>query len=252
LLNRYAYVMNKPVSDIDPTGQACHGLMRAVGACDEFMDNGVDFGWNWNGFDVMNIPVVTTTYTWVPPQLVTIEGGLPGGGVSLVEFYFEGYWTTGTQVGAGIDLTASIGVSGSLLSSVGSALDNAYGNALGTVGKVFRGRPPGQSLGACVAQNVNLLTTGSTNGSITTAVDLAVTGMAGLALTHLTFLGMPASQGLTVLLGFMGGITPESAGVGALTVAAGVTGVAAATAGGIGIGAMLGSGANCVSQGVAP
>jgi hypothetical protein len=46
-------------------------------------------------FDLMNVPVVTQS--WVPPQLVGINGTTPTG-FAVADYYFEGYWTT-TQVG---------------------------------------------------------------------------------------------------------------------------------------------------------
>jgi hypothetical protein len=75
---------------------------------------------------------------------------------------------------------------------------------------------------------------------------------AGTALTHLTFLGMPASQGLTTLLGFMAGVMPDTPAVASLTVAVNTAGVGVAVAGGAGLGLLFGSAANCASQGVAP
>jgi len=77
-------------------------------------------------------------------------------------------------------------------------------------------------------------------------------GAAGTALTHFTFLGMPASQGLTTLLGFMAGVMPGTPAVAGLTVAVNAAGVGAAVAGGAGLGLSLGSAANCASKGVAP
>jgi RHS repeat-associated protein len=56
--NRYAYVMNNPVSFTDPTGLACYPLERAMtGSCAGFMSEGVDFLGNANEFDLMNIPI---------------------------------------------------------------------------------------------------------------------------------------------------------------------------------------------------
>ena len=51
--NRYAYVMNNPLSYVDPTGLACYALEIAIsGSCGPFMNNGVNFGGNWNSFDL--------------------------------------------------------------------------------------------------------------------------------------------------------------------------------------------------------
>ena len=49
--NRYAYVMNNPLSFIDPTGLACWPFEKQrFGTCAPFMNNGVNFGANWNLF----------------------------------------------------------------------------------------------------------------------------------------------------------------------------------------------------------
>jgi RHS repeat-associated protein len=247
-LNRYAYVMNNPASNIDPTGQACYGLMRALGACDAFMDNALGFGWNWNEFDLMNIPVVTTSYIWVPPSEVdlTIDGAVYPGQMS------PGYWTTGTQGGAGIDLTAFIGVSGSLLSSVGSALDSAYGNALGALGKVFPGgRLPGQSYVGCVDQNINLTTFGLVSNSTKTLA----AGLTGLLLTAVP---SPAAgfslgeYGLFAATGILGPLVVPGFDLPAalLATSTGAYGLAGATGGAIGL--FLGSAANCAAERVGP
>jgi RHS repeat-associated protein len=52
--NRYAYVANSPLSNIDPTGLACYPLERAVwGSCAPFMGNGVNLGAAWDEFDIL-------------------------------------------------------------------------------------------------------------------------------------------------------------------------------------------------------
>ena len=51
--NQYAYATN-PNSYIDPSGLACYPLERALtGSCAPFMNNGVNFGGNWNVFGVI-------------------------------------------------------------------------------------------------------------------------------------------------------------------------------------------------------
>jgi RHS repeat-associated protein len=71
--NRYAYVLDNPVSFIDPTGLACWPFERVMfGSCAGFMNNGVYFGAGWNEFYVANIPVVpygTTTQVGPDGQL---------------------------------------------------------------------------------------------------------------------------------------------------------------------------------------
>jgi len=61
--NRYAYVMNNPLSFIDPTGLACYPLEKQMfGSCAGFMNNGVSFLGNANEFDLSNVPVTISTY----------------------------------------------------------------------------------------------------------------------------------------------------------------------------------------------
>lgn len=102
--NRYAYVMNSPLSFIDPTGLACYPLERAMfGSCAGFEGNGVSFGESSNEFDLMSIPIVTTAWGWVANS--------PGSGVSapfnlmVSNTQVLAYWGQVTmQVGTGFDL----------------------------------------------------------------------------------------------------------------------------------------------------
>ena len=51
--NQYAYVNNNPMSYVDPSGLACQPLEKKMfGTCTPFMNNGVNFGFNWNEFDL--------------------------------------------------------------------------------------------------------------------------------------------------------------------------------------------------------
>jgi hypothetical protein len=101
-LNRYAYVMNNPASNIDPTGQACYGFMRALGACDAFMDNALGFGWNWNEFDLMSVPVYGSQ-TWVQGDVAwyLVGAGQVGWGSDLLSL-LQSSLTTGGSVGGGL------------------------------------------------------------------------------------------------------------------------------------------------------
>ena len=117
--NQYAYPSD-PNDSIDPSGLACYPLERAMfGSCAGFMNNGVNFGSDWNEFDVMNIPVVTTTLTYIPPTLTypptlyDTEGNeIPDPLYTL--FQTTGGWqTTTTIVGSGFDLFSGNSGSGS-------------------------------------------------------------------------------------------------------------------------------------------
>ncbi len=112
--NRYAYVANSPLSNIDPTGLACYPLERAIwGSCAPFMGNGVNFGAGWNEFDVMNIPVTTGdggswqyVRTTGPSSTMQFTGmpGLPDGDYSVTSSILMAVWVPGTVIGNGFDL----------------------------------------------------------------------------------------------------------------------------------------------------
>ena len=62
--NRYSYVSNYPLTSVDPSGLACYPIERALtGSCAAFMDNGVNFGSNWNEFDLLENPI--PVFGWV-------------------------------------------------------------------------------------------------------------------------------------------------------------------------------------------
>jgi RHS repeat-associated protein len=69
--NRYAYVNNSPLSNVDPLGLACWPLEKAMwGSCDYFaMLEGAQFGSNWNEFQ---------QFTIAPPGAVFVDGGCWG------------------------------------------------------------------------------------------------------------------------------------------------------------------------------
>ena len=64
--NRYAYVANRPMNSVDPSGLACYPLERQLtGSCAGGLnDEGAQFGSNWNEFDLFNIPVIGSGFFW--------------------------------------------------------------------------------------------------------------------------------------------------------------------------------------------
>ena len=105
--NRYAFVNNSPLNSIDPSGMACYPLERQIfGSCAGFMDNGVDFGGNWNEFAVMSIPAITPNSAYNPPSYwmyTTITFDSEGNQIGD-PFYTFGVQTGGWQnLGNGLD-----------------------------------------------------------------------------------------------------------------------------------------------------
>ncbi len=72
--NRYAYVNNMPLNNIDPLGLACWPLEKYnFGTCAGFMNNGVNYGANWDWFTILQIilgqgqtAVVTSRLNGIP------------------------------------------------------------------------------------------------------------------------------------------------------------------------------------------
>jgi RHS repeat-associated protein len=258
-LNRYAYALNNPTSLTDPAGlgQCPPGVPSSMCVNGTYYppagaytppNQPSGFSNGWDEFELLNIPLVTTSYTWVQPSEVDtyIMGESPSGlpvtiniNIGLID---SGYWSTSTtQAGTAFDLI------GPLMNNAATALDNAYGAALSAAGQVFRGRPPGQSFAACVGQNMSLTFTGKPNSPIRTTVTSGITAVTGLLLGGPSFGGVTLAElGTYTAAYFTGATIPEAIGAGL------VVSDAALGAGLIGLGPLVGSAANCASVGVAP
>jgi RHS repeat-associated protein len=61
--NRYAYVVNSPLANVDPSGLACYGLeIKLTGGCGAFLGNGIQWGGSWNEFYVLNAAFTPTAW----------------------------------------------------------------------------------------------------------------------------------------------------------------------------------------------
>ncbi len=123
-------------------------------------------------------------------------------------------------------------------------------DVVGTLGQFFRGRPPGQSFGACVAQNVSLTLTGSTHNSKVISMIVGVSGIAG---SMLTFIKAPGGDApLSFAIAFSAVRIVGVTDLQLLQSAPKLASQGVAVLGGAGIGLLLGSGVNCASESVNP
>jgi RHS repeat-associated protein len=260
-LNRYAYVLNNPTTLTDPLGlqsDPCErNPNRLICGNDAFphpQPPGI-FAPGLDEFDLALLGLLpgTATPTGLCPAQFQSCVQTPGG---LIGFNNAGVGTPfGFDPETGAVVTQTINgvvfVNQSFFDNLGTNLGTAYGNALGFLGKFFRGRPPGVSFGACMAQNVNLLTTGSANKSITRFVGLGATGIAGAALGLLQIGTASGPTTLTQLLTYVGAYY-TNATIAQAVAAGAVANEAALGVAAIGLAPLVGSAANCASVGVAP
>jgi RHS repeat-associated protein len=102
--NQYAYVTN-PMSNVDPSGLACYPLERALtGGCGAFMDNGVDFGSNWDEFYLMYSDIVVTGPKWVPFPLNQAGPNMYWQDGYANTWLSDGYYLGWGPIGGGLDL----------------------------------------------------------------------------------------------------------------------------------------------------
>src|SRR3989454_8008391 len=250
-LNRYAYVLNNPTNLIDLLGlqEPC---TVANGCRDPHVVShepglALSFG--------------NCTLDYVPINCGALLQAIGAGITNVQPIGISGNTITATTVectwSESTGRVCTSGVATFTLPDLGTALDNAYGKALGALGQFFRGRPKGQSFGACVGANASLTLTGSTDSPIATTVAAVVPVVVSTALLtqRTTVFGRQVS-----LYQYLAAITAVSARAfsGGLISVSGAISVGKTTARGIliagaaGAGLIIGSVANCASEGVSP
>jgi RHS repeat-associated protein len=254
-LNRYAYVLNNPTSLTDPAYATSHAECPSP-PCDPIFGCTCDpsdpsCGSVWGGAGGGGgFPI--------PPPIPLPGGpsGVPGnadfgGTITCTQSSstIGGVSYPGGPITCTITLSSGLSLPNININDLLAALNSAYGAGLGKAGQVFRGRPPGQSFDACIAQNARGMIGAS-----------AVTAMVGLEsyLKQVPVGGgtLPASfvwlaRGMGAVAGAMG-VPGSEAGAGYILGAAACLSNAGAVLGSAGFGVLVGSAANCMSEGVNP
>src|SRR2546427_5805228 len=157
-LNRYAYVLNNPTNLIDPRGlqEPCtvangcrdpHVVSHERGLAPSFGNCTLDY-----------VPINCGALLQAIGAGITNVNPILVSGNTITATTVECTWSESTG------RVCTSGVATFTLPDLGTALDNAYGKALGALGQFFRGRPPGQRVGACVQNNVSRTTFGKVSG----------------------------------------------------------------------------------------
>jgi RHS repeat-associated protein len=262
-LNRYVYVMNNPTSLVDPwglcdpqSGMPCHPVNEPA-SNDPFAAAG------WDPLDLLisgaSSSEATITYEYeaeeIPPDLVQV---VITSGDSIIDYYSTINVTvaeveTGVVINAPTNEFAPLAIS---LGQAGQTISGAYGTALGALGKVFRGRPPGQSFGACVANNMSLMGVDPRKAlNVGNQLSLVVTAAVSTSPAQWTtpgggLVGGMLASGIGTNLGSAIGLGSFGATMLGRLAAGGAVGVAVAADALISLTA--GSAINCASEGVAP
>ena len=249
-LNRYAYVLNNPTTLIDPLGlqEPCtvasgcrdpHVVSHEPGLAPSFGNCTLDY---------------------VPINCGALLRAIGAGITNVNPIFISGNTITATTVectwSESTGRVCTSGVATFTLPDLGTALDDAYGKALGTLAQFFTGRPPGQSFGACVDQNVTMMTFGNVDPKKLFSSGLAKIESAAIFLSVASIPVSTPGGTLTVPLGpHVAGRLAQALGLTGLSAAAFMRTVAGglyslSVAGAATAGAGIGSSANCAAVGV--
>ncbi len=228
-LNRYAYVLNSPTNLIDPLGLQCS--------------------------DVVNGTIHCTSSAPAPRDPFLDEFFLRG----LFGFLFDSGlrrpWLDRDEFFRRRERPEPDDTPAPAPKPTPRPIPPPFGeDFLGSLGQFFRGRPPGQSFGACVSENVSL----TTFGLVQDPVKVGSAALVGLPLTVVKVRGITRPDLLVPLSTFAGsfvGFASRALSGGLISSDAAFligrgTAQGIAVAGGAGFGLLVGSAANCASGGV--